>query len=152
MSQSRTVSPKLGSISANKAGNLDAQSNNTTCLFYSTMAALAVSPLKNIREEISSSGTNTPRKPPSPTTDATESTLNQPHSSNVTPRRQRGASVSSRVSVDHFDPAGVNQLRRTMSRQNEFSKPGKSQTSQSSGDVPEDSFDFEKALGDYILR
>lgn len=122
------------------------------------MAALAVSPLDNIREEIPLSGHNTPRRPQTPIEDNGSPQIHPPLSPTI-PRRPRGASVVSRVSLDYFDPSGVDELRRTMSRQSEISKKGKhtkpSKSPQDGSEVTlpvDEPFDFEKSLGEYIQR
>jgi len=70
-------------------------------------------------------------------------------------RPRRGSSVS-RVDVDFFDPAGVQQLRRTMTQQREGEdKLSEKRSSKSSETLQADDdqpFDFERALRRIIRK
>lgn len=75
------------------------------------------------------------------------------------PRAGSNASHASHVSIDYFDPAGVNELRRTLSRQvtNEQATArasprsigGESEMTLAAGDGP---FDFEKLLRSMVRK
>ena len=79
-----------------------------------------------------------------------------PPSPIITRRRRRGSSVS-RVDIGHFDPTGVDELRRNMSRLSATSQPaskaGQKTSFQSDVTLASNSpFDFEKTLNDVMKK
>ncbi|KAF5387203.1 hypothetical protein D9757_006886 [Collybiopsis confluens] len=100
--------------------------------------------MNNIQEE--SSGRNTPIEQ----IESTAPPSGSPTISFRKPRQRRNSSVS-RVSVDHFDPEGVRNLQRTLSRLSQHDGNSKKRDFQDSDSnttlTPiEGPFDFEKAL------
>ncbi|KAE9393362.1 hypothetical protein BT96DRAFT_924054 [Gymnopus androsaceus JB14] len=87
------------------------------------------SALRDIQEE--KSGQTTPLEQPLESTTAMTSSPIISH-----PNRPRRGSTVSRVSVDHFDPQGVRELQRTLSKMSQSQRPLSSARP----------FDFEKAL------
>lgn len=85
-----------------------------------------------------------------------ESKYAPPPSPIITRHRRRGSSVS-RVDIGHFDPTGVDELRRNMSRLSATSQPaskaGQKTSFQSDVTLASNSpFDFEKTLNDVMKK
>ncbi|KAF9076400.1 ABC transporter [Rhodocollybia butyracea] len=101
------------------------------------------SKLRDIQEE--RSGQNTPLQPQEPQEPIESPTIPSAHASKTRPRR--GSSVS-RVSIDYFDPQGVRELQRTLSKMTQRpGSPAQSTSSDSNATLANEApFDFEKAL------
>lgn len=80
-----------------------------------------------------------------------------PFSTSPTPGRRRGNSSVSRVDVDFFDPAGVQELRRTLTQQHDEEK-AKGHRSSTSSDrtldvkTEDEPFDFAKTLREIVRK
>lgn len=118
------------------------------------------SPLENIHEDGSGVATD-----PTPSAATRGAPLVLPPSPNVpTKQPTRRESLVSRVDIGYFDPSGINELRRTMTRMSlgnpeadvvdlnlrkDLSKSGNSYATLTPGDGP---FDFEKTLRDVVKK
>lgn len=87
----------------------------------------------------------------------THNELSPPPSPTIQKRRPRGSTVVSRVDIGYFDPTGVDELRRTMTRMSAQTVPATIAPSDKSeltlafgpGDGP---FDFEKTLRQVVKK
>jgi ATP-binding cassette subfamily G (WHITE) protein 2 (SNQ2) len=82
--------------------------------------------------------------------------LSPPPSPTIQKRRRRGSTVVSRVDIGYFDPTGVDELRRTMTRMSAQTVPQatiapseKSELTLTFGDGP---FDFEGTLRQVVKK